>query len=191
MTMSFFASVALWQFSVLILLYCVILKYFKGELDREYRLLVACQSVLAVGYILRFALIILVINNNWIDFTRDYPNRSTSKADNFQWAALPLQFTVYAIIPYMTIILAHWRNAGSSDRTELDRSRVSANISETLDGIHTSSIESFSNIKQSDHSLMVKYVQPSSLGSEEKQNLLRRSNEHDDLMPVTNSTATS
>ena len=71
-TMVFFACVALWQVGVLIMLYFMILRYFKGDLDREYRLLVICQSVLALGYILRFFLIILVVNKNWIDFTRDY-----------------------------------------------------------------------------------------------------------------------
>ena len=35
---------------------------------------------------------------------------------NFLWAALPLQFIIYAIIPYLTIIIAHWQNAKFSEQ---------------------------------------------------------------------------
>ena len=89
------------------MLYCVILKHFKGDLDREYGIVVRCQSVLATSYIIRCILIVLVNENVWIDFNRDYPTRGTP----FTWAMLPFEFIIYNVVPYMTIMFAHWYNA--------------------------------------------------------------------------------
>ena len=138
LTFAFFAGIASWQTVILTMLYFVIIKHFKGSLDREYGLLVRCQSVLAFGYLLRFILVILCDADIWIEFTRDYPNCMSNNVEcqsmdiktNFLWAALPLQFIIYAIIPYLTIIIAHWQNAKFSEQASNQDSQITPQISD-------------------------------------------------------------
>ncbi len=52
----------------------------------------------------RVILIQLVENVKWVNFTRDYPYCMT------QTSFLPVQFVIYNIIPYLTLIYLHWFN---------------------------------------------------------------------------------
>ena len=67
-----YAITTLLQVTAMSFLYCIIIKNFKGDLDREYRLLVICQSIFAISFVIRVILIMLVLYNKWIDFTSDY-----------------------------------------------------------------------------------------------------------------------
>ena len=58
----------------MIYLYCIIAGNFKDDLDREYKLLVVCQTIFAVSFFIRVILISLVSAHKWIDYTRDYFN---------------------------------------------------------------------------------------------------------------------
>ena len=117
LTTILFAMITVAQVFVLILLYAIILRHFKGDLEREYGLLVKCQSVLAASYIVRCILIAFVYFKMWIDFNRDYPTKGTP----FTWAMLPLEFILYNFAPYMILICAHWYNATTQRDQEFVR----------------------------------------------------------------------
>ena len=97
----------------MIMLYSIILRHFRGDLDREYGLLVTCQSALAVSFITRCVLIALVDAGLWIDFNRDFPK---NKGTALTWACLPLEFILYNILPYMMLVSAHWYNATRGEK---------------------------------------------------------------------------
>ena len=95
---------------VLSYLYCIIAGNFKDDLDKEYKLLVVCQTIFAVSFFIRVVLITLVSAHKWIDYTRDYfvPDQNYGKG---YWVMFPMQFVIYNFIPYMTIICFHWYNS--------------------------------------------------------------------------------
>ena len=95
------------QIIAMLKIYYLLLTHFKGDLEREKRWLVFSQSIFAISFFIRACLIIAVMRNKWIAFVRDYPENG----DSFLWAMLPMQFVIYDIVPYMTLIASHWYNS--------------------------------------------------------------------------------
>ena len=92
---------------ILFKLYYIIAKNFKNDLSRERKQLLIYQSIFGVTFMLRVYIIIVVVEDNWVDFMRDYPDNMKGKS---QTAMLPLQFMLYDFLPYMTLIFMHWQN---------------------------------------------------------------------------------
>ena len=58
-------------------------------------------------FLLRVFLIICVLSNTWVDFSRDYPNDMDV---NFETAMFPSQFLLYNFVPYITLMYMHYKN---------------------------------------------------------------------------------
>ena len=58
-------------------------------------------------FLLRVSLVGAVTFEKWVDFTRDYPNKMPS---TFTTVMLPMQFFIYNFVPYLTLMLMHYRN---------------------------------------------------------------------------------
>ena len=86
------------------MLFIIITKNFKNNLNREKRQLLICQTIFVFSFILRVALIVAVSHFRWVDFTEDYP------CDMANTIFLPMQFLIYNILPYTTLMYLHWWN---------------------------------------------------------------------------------
>ena len=84
-------------------IYYLLLNHFEGDLEKEKSWLVFSQSIFAISFFIRSCLILAVVNHKWIAFVRDYPDQGSLAG----WAMLPLQFFVYDIVPYATLIVSH------------------------------------------------------------------------------------
>ena len=58
-------------------------------------------------FLLRVSLVGAVTFEKWVDFTRDYPNHMPN---TFTTVMLPMQFLIYNFVPYLTLMLMHYRN---------------------------------------------------------------------------------
>lgn len=106
-TMTFFLGAGVACLVMLSLLIHIIQKSFTDELNKETRQLLLSQSIFVLTFLLRCCLIVLVIENLWIDFSRDYPDGMTKKGST---AMFPLQFFIYNIVPYNTLAFMHYQN---------------------------------------------------------------------------------
>ena len=110
LTLSLFGLTSLTCIAWLALLFWTIEKNFSSDLDRERKYLLICQSVFVISFTIRLVLIIWVSENDWVDFTRDYPNKMHVTS------MLSLQFIIYNIVPYTTLIYLHYRNLRPQQR---------------------------------------------------------------------------
>lgn len=105
MSLLFFCGVA--SLITLGFLVHVIKRTFTDELNREMIQLIVSQIIFVFTFILRCGLFVLLIVGHWVNFTEDYPNEMPGP---FLTAMFPLQFFIYNIIPYCTLMLLHYRN---------------------------------------------------------------------------------
>ena len=89
---------------ILIMLFVIITKNFKNNLNKEKQQLLICQSIFVFSFMVRVCLIAVVQSTNWVDFTQDYPCQMNHTI------YLPLQFLVYNFLPYITLMYMHWWN---------------------------------------------------------------------------------
>ena len=90
---------------MLSMLIYIIKKNFNSDLNHERKQLVICQSVFVASFLIRFTLICVVQEGDWIDFTMDYP-----RMRSVQTVFLPLQFAFYNVLPYTTLMYQHYVN---------------------------------------------------------------------------------
>ena len=69
--------------------------------------LIISQSIYVASFISRCLFWIALIDNKWVDFTRDYP---ADMGSGFLTAMFPLQFLLFNFVPYSTLMLLHLRN---------------------------------------------------------------------------------
>ena len=105
--MSFFFITGGACISALGFLVHIIRRTFTDELNREMMQLLVSQIIFVFTFIMRVGLIFAVMIGTWTDFTRDYPDKMNSKVLT---AMFPLQFLIYNIVPYCTLMLLHYRN---------------------------------------------------------------------------------
>ena len=99
---------------MLFLLICIIQRDFSSDLNQERKQLVICQSIFVGSFLIRFALIVVVQNEDWVDFSRDYPSNMNPVTTVF----LPLQFTLYNVLPYATLMYQHYNNFKPQENPE-------------------------------------------------------------------------
>ena len=118
---------------VLTFLVMTIKKTFTNELNREMVELLISQSIFVFTFLIRTGLIFAVKADEWVDFNRDYPDHMEGHAT--ATAMFPLQFIVYNILPYATLMLLHYFNYKPKNELEAKQ-------------IHS---ESYSSTRNADH----------------------------------------
>ena len=107
------------------------------------------------------------MQSKWIAFVRDYPNHGSRAG----WAMLPLQFIIYDIVPYATLIVSHCpkkpkQRRNGTQKTESQTSNNSqGSVCDPTDrsSIHENQLHSNELLveKQSSADIIVaKYVDP-------------------------------
>mmetsp|Transcript_47437 Transcript_47437/g.62764 ORF Transcript_47437/g.62764 Transcript_47437/m.62764 type:complete len:294 (+) Transcript_47437:1-882(+) len=152
---SFSVLITLSQIFAMGSLYTIIFKHFKGDLDREYRLLVICQSIFALSFIVRSILIILVANCDWVDFPRDYPD---PKGDTALWVMFVFQFLIYNFVPYMTIVGLHWFNLTRSQDFSIEDHSDTSQLNEVENYRSSESGPLVTHYGKREQSLIMQYV---------------------------------
>ena len=80
---------------------------------------------------IRTVLISVVITDHWIDFTKDYPEMHIP-----QTVFLPLQFSIYNVLPYTTLMYQHYVNfRPQNDSISVYRRRESVNSNTNEDTV--------------------------------------------------------
>ena len=105
LTLVLFLIASIMCIIMLFMLIYIIKKNFSSDLNQERKQLVICQSIFVTSFLIRFCLICVVQSDHWIDFTKDYPNMHTT-----QTIFLPMQFAVYNVLPYTTLMYQHYIN---------------------------------------------------------------------------------
>ena len=140
-------------------IYYLLLKHYEGDLEGEKRWLLISQSIFAFSFFLRSVLIVLVLNNHWVAFVRDYPGQGQLSG----WILLPLQFIIIDILPYSVLASAHWFNSAKRLEQAYLKSESASTQNEggsQLDQIwsETGSLQAEKHQMMASSPLMVKYV---------------------------------
>ena len=69
--------------------------------------LVISEVTFVMTFLLRVFLLICILSNTWVDFSRDYPS---DMGGTFYTIMFPLQFLFYNFVPYITLMYMHYKN---------------------------------------------------------------------------------